>query len=155
MLKSLHGCSGSHENNFPILCYVNISFFQAFVCSLCAWKLCPNVNSHGCNLHEIYTFASGYRNRGTKRRSSPTFFTLAFQLFFLILCLECKEEEVYEVVNGLTIRNLQKIVRPSVVNLSFSFRTPSTDDFVEREDRRLPTVETRTKFWTQLLSSRF
>ena len=41
---------------FKLIFYVNISFFQAFVCSLCAWKLCPNVNSHGCNL---LTFASG------------------------------------------------------------------------------------------------
>jgi hypothetical protein len=36
-----------------------------------------------------------------------------------------------------------------VVNLSFSFRTPSTSSYLlvgvnEREDRRLPTVETRT-----------
>jgi hypothetical protein len=37
-----------------------------------------------------------------------------------------------------------------VVNLSFSFRTPSTSSYLlvgvnEREDRRLPTVETRTR----------
>ena len=40
----------------------------------------------------------------------------------------------------------------SVVNLSFSFRTPSTSSYLlvgvnEREDRRLPTVETRTLFF--------
>lgn len=39
-----------------------------------------------------------------------------------------------------------------MVNLSFSFRTPSTSSYLlvgvnEREDRRLPTVETRTHRW--------
>ena len=40
--------------------------------------------------------------------------------------------------------------RWSVVNLSFSFRTPSTSSYLlvgvnEREDRRLPTVDSRTR----------
>jgi hypothetical protein len=65
-------------------------------------------------------------------------------------------EVVFEGVTRLLRENLFLIHhsslyerRWSVVNLSFSFRTPSTSSYLlvgvnEREDRRLATVETRT-----------